>query len=330
MSISRTERVSEFMQRALYDPQSSYYTARIRTVGARGDFSTTATLSRRLGSAIARWIRQESKATGVRTLIEIGGGDGSLMKSVLAALGCWHRWRFQVLMVESSPVLTAQQRLKAGRKISGWYTTLPEALAACHGEALIFSNELLDAFPVDQVQWDGTDWKEVWLNQEGGVVREELRPLSLPAEEAAAYSVLAWRPAKPQRAELHTTLRPWLAQWLPLWRRGSMLAIDYGSELHPLYHRRPRGTLRAYLMQQRLEGPEVYAHPGRQDITCDVNFTDIRTWLKAHGTMEIACETQAAFLQRLAPGSTQTAADDYASDANGAGGAFQCLGVRRG
>jgi len=58
------EPFSKFMQRALYDPQRGYYTARIRTVGARGDFSTTATLSTQLGKAIAAWLLAEAKATG--------------------------------------------------------------------------------------------------------------------------------------------------------------------------------------------------------------------------------------------------------------------------
>ena len=318
------------MQRALYDPRRGYYTARIRTVGARGDFSTTATLTPRLGTAIAAWLRQQSRDTGVRTVIEIGGGDGSLMQSVLRALGWWRRLRLRVYMVESSPVLTSQQRLKAGRGVSGWFATLPEALAACGGEALIYSNELLDAFPVDQVQWDGTQWQEVCLQHDGTAVREEMQPLALPPQETQAYSVLSWRPARAQRAELHTTLRAWLAQWLPGWRRGAMLAVDYGGELADVYHRRPRGTLRAYLMQQRIEGPDVYANPGHQDITCDVNFTDVRAWLREHGTTELSCEPQAAFLQRLAPLASRSPADAFAAAEEGAGGAFQCLAVSRG
>lgn len=324
------ERFSQFMQRALYDPQRGYYTARIRTVGARGDFSTTATLSNRLGRAIAAWLKTESQTTGVRTVIEIGGGDGSLMRSALNSLGWWQRLRLRFLMVESSPVLTAQQRQKAGRAVSAWYTTLPEALQACGGQALIYSNELLDAFPVDLVQWDGTSWQEVWVTRENGQTQEHQRPLAMHADEARDFSVLRWQPVKPQRAELHSTLRSWFAHWLPLWHKGSMLAIDYGGEMESVYHRRPRGTMRAYFMQQRLEGPEIYANPGHQDLTCDVNFTDVRAWLTAQGLQETAYESQGAFLHRLAGPGARTPADDYAADQAGAGGAFQCLSVRHG
>eukprot|EP01031_Cornospumella_fuschlensis_P020213 gene20213-24780_t len=67
------------MARALYDPQRGYYTRNIRTVGARGDFSTSATLSPLLGQAIAAWLTEESRLQPqVKHIIEIGPGDGSL------------------------------------------------------------------------------------------------------------------------------------------------------------------------------------------------------------------------------------------------------------
>jgi SAM-dependent MidA family methyltransferase len=314
------EPFSKFMQRALYDPQHGYYTARIRTVGARGDFSTTATLSAQLGSAIAAWLLAEAKATDVTTIIEVGGGDGPLMKSVLSALGWWQRRRFRLLMVEASPVLMKQQQDKLKGRVQAWFGTLPEALQACEGEALIFSNELLDAFPVDLVHWDGDAWQEVWID--GG--REVLVPLTILRNP---FSALRSTPAKPQRYELATALHSWLHGWLPHWQRGSMLTIDYGDEFPAVYHRRPRGTLRAYLFQQRLEGADVCANPGRQDITCDVNFTDWRAWLTDAGLSEVLYETQAAFLQR--GGQVKSQADHFVQEVGGAGTAFQCHAVRR-
>lgn len=321
--MSASEPFSAFMQRALYDPQRGYYTARIKTVGARGDFSTSATLSPRLGKAIAAWLRQESRETGVRTIIEVGGGDGSLMESVLDSLGWWQRLRLRVLMVESSPVLTSQQQARLGKRVQGWFTTLPEALAACDGRALIYHNELLDAFPVEVVQWDGEAWREVWSHLGAN---EEHRDLSISAP--SDFSVLRSRPAQSQRCELHTAVRSWFQHWLSAWTQGSMLTIDYGDDFPALYHRRPRGTLRAYLMQQRLEGADIFANPGRQDLTCDVNFTDIRTWLREHGTTELSYETQGDFLDRLTPAAS-TQADAWVAHREGAGEAFRCLAVRR-
>lgn len=311
------ESFRDFMQRALHDPERGYYARRISTVGARGDFSTSATLGTDLGRGIARWLVEEAAATGVRHVIEIGGGDGSLMDAVQRELGWWRRRKLQFFMVDSSRPLRDQQKSRLGGRVSGWFDTLPEALAACEGCALLFHNELMDAFPVHLVEWnDG--WQEVHLDWQNGVPREVFEPAAI--SEPEVFSVLGTPGQPKQRREVADDLRQWFLSWLPAWRRGSMLSIDYGDEFPALYHRRPRGTLRGYLMQQRVEGHELYLNMGRQDITADINFTDVRRWLSAAGLKELHYETQAELLARLGvPPDPRLAAAHHA---------FRCLSVR--
>jgi SAM-dependent MidA family methyltransferase len=308
------------MNRALYDPERGYYSARVRTVGQRGDFSTSATLSQALGCGIARWLVKQAKRTGITQVIEVGGGNGALMQQVRQELGLWRRLRWRFSMVETSPTLTGQQKAKVGRNAAAWFTDLPSALAACKGRALIFHNELLDAFPVDLVQWDqqAQKWRYVLVEQEGSRMVEHLGG---PADDPA-YTLLHTAPERPGlRAELHSSVRSWLQDWLPVWQKGCMLTIDYGATLPEVYIRRPRGTLRSYLMQQRVD--DIYANPGRQDITCDINFTDIRQWLTELGCREVSYQTQADFLAQ------QEVPADAMADPQGAGAAFQCLAVER-
>jgi SAM-dependent MidA family methyltransferase len=318
------ESFRQFMQRALYDPQHGYYTARLRTVGARGDFSTSATLSTELGRAIGRWLRAEAARTGITTVIEIGGGDGSLLQQVRRELGWWARLRWRFCMVETSPVLRAQQMEKVGTRRVQWFTQLQEALASCAGRALLYHNELLDAFPVDLVQWDAAHraWRYVMLEHEATQVSEHLGD----AATATAFSLLHTASERPGvRGELHSAVREWLQSWLPEWHSGTMLTVDYGDLLPALYHRRPRGTLRGYLLQQRMEGADLYANPGRQDITSDINFTDLRAWLTELGCREQSYQTQAQFLHQWL-GQTPSSS---ISDLHGAGAAFKCLCVER-
>ncbi len=331
--IPKEESFRQFMRRALYDVERGYYTARINTVGARGDFSTSATLSPVLGASIANWLRAEAKAMpGVRTIIEVGGGGGSLMEGVLKSLGWWARWRFKVVMVETSPVLKAQQKARLKGKGVTWYSTLREALGACLGEALIFHNELFDAFPVSLVQWDaaGGKWDELWLKHEtDGRVVEQLRPLLLPSAEHSALNEWGQKTPQGQRCELHEDARAWLHEWIPAWRRGAMLSIDYGDLFPAIYARRPAGTLRGYVLQQRLEGRMVYENVGRQDLTVDVNFSDVRRWLIAMGCHEMSYQTQAEFIaQWKGAKHCVTEADRFVTNAGGAGNAFKCLAVR--
>lgn len=299
------------MARALFDPQRGYYSRQIKTVGARGDFSTTATLSPSLGKAVAAWLKSESRhQPQVRHIIEIGAGDGSLMLQVRKSLGLFQRWRFKFHIVEISAPLRAQQQQRLGKGVRQ-HPTLEAALEHTGGDAFIYHHELLDAFPATLVQWSAArqQWQEVW-------VPEALHPLELDPAPFSALRHTAF--ADGQRCEVHPSIRDWLRGWMPHWKHGAMLSIDYGDDFPRLYHRRPQGTLRAYLLHQRLTGADVYANPGRQDITADINFTDYDAWLREGGATQISHQPLTDFLR-------PHGAPAQLVDPMGAGGAFQCL-----
>ena len=325
---------SEWMRGALFDPQRGYYARNIRTVGRGGDFSTSGTISRVLGEAIAAWLAKEIKlAPSVRTVIEVGGGEGSLMRDTMKSLGFWRRRHLRFIMVESSTVLREKQKNVLPRHRVEWFDDLPAALDACEGRAFIFHNELLDAFPVALVQWDGTSWKEVWLENHEGRWMEQLRDLTLDDEDARHFSALAHPSSEPQRRELGTAADAWLRQWAGHWRQGAMLTLDYGDVFPQLYHRKPRGTLRAYLHHQVLTGTQVYENMGRQDITADVNFTDIMRRGEALGWSNASFADQRQFFQRhLRDFEKRIVSDsalDFLTDEDGAGAAFKVLSQRQ-
>ena len=112
-----------------------------------------------------------------------------------------------------------------------------------------------------------------------------------------------------------------------------MLSVDYGDLFPQVYHRQPHGTVRAYVMQQRLVGSQVYENMGRQDITSDVNFSDLIAWGEAFGWSTVQFSSQREFLfqqmPELASRSNQNAADAFVLDELGAGGAFKVLIQRR-
>lgn len=314
---------STFMARALYDPERGYYARQIRTVGARGDFSTTATLSPVLGQAVAAWLRQEATLQPqVRHIIEIGAGSGVLMATVKKSLGWWQRRRFHWHLVETSPVLQKQQRELLGSQKVTWHSDVKSALNACGGAAFLYHNELLDAFPATLVQWHADAWHEVHVSPEG---REAWLPLGWGDSKQAPFAALGAWPARAraQRAELHASVREWLRDWAPAWRCGAMLTVDYGDVFPALYHRRPAGTLRAYLHQQRLEGTDVYLNPGRQDITADINFSDYREWARELGWQEIRYGTQADFIQSYLKKLNSDPRTTFIMHPGGAGEAFK-------
>ena len=338
-----------FMREALYHPRFGYYSSNIVTVGRRGDFSTSATISDTLGKAIGKWALKERKETlgaglGNRWhVIEIGAGDGSLASDFIANLPLVHRVPLTYHIVDISEPLRKTQQENLPKLQVRWHDSVKDALESCDGRAIIISNELVDAFPATIVRWSDSRraWEELILRDQGNDgMQEDYEPLS---DEKAAHrsSVMdPWDsedvPLKDgQRCEVHWSYRDWQAEWRPHFKEGSLLTIDYGAPFPQIYHRRPAGTVRGYFQGVRLEGAEVYDRFGHQDLTADVNFTDLKRWGTAMGLETVALSSQGDFLREMLPSlgglnvQQKDPAMEFLLSPYGAGKAFQVLQQRR-
>ena len=115
--------------------------------------------------AIATWAARALRETGCRDLIEIGPGEGKLAAAVMKSLP-WHvRWKTRLHLVETSGPLAEIQRKSLGGRAT-WHDSPAAALAACGGKAVIFSNELVDAFPVRKFQKTIDGWRELAVSFE--------------------------------------------------------------------------------------------------------------------------------------------------------------------
>ncbi len=302
-------RFDRFMKLALHDPERGYYARRIRGVGRGGDFTTTPMLTPALGKAVAAWAAEAMKSTGCRDLIELGPGEGVLAAAVMNQFPWWLRLRTRLHLVEHSLPLRERQAALLGRR-AVWHDSVESALEACGGRACLYSNEFADAFPVRRFRREAGGWSELFLR---------------PAEDWQACdglpdsSLFEIPHPTGQMIEVAESYREWLRGFLPRWNAGRMLTIDYGAEAQALYDRRPRGSVRAYLMQQRIEGPGIYENPGRQDLTADVNFTDLERW-SAPRAETLRLESQREFLRSFAGPEDAAVMDEH-----GAGGAFRVL-----
>lgn len=265
-------RFDAWMEHCLYDPERGYYARRVEAVGKGGDFTTTPELTPALGTAVAAQIKEEWAAHGKRLpLIELGAGTGALSAQVRKELG-WKPF-LKHGIVEVSAGLRERQQERLGKKVS-WYSSITEALKAYQGEALIFSNEFVDAFPVRIFKQDKEGWRELYLEISGDRVEEKWEE----TEGLPESTVFSQKWPIGQRVEVHDSYAAFLKELKAQLRVGSLLTVDYGEEAAGLYERRPSGSIRAYFLQQRLEGHEVYGNMGRQDLTADVNFSDLLRW----------------------------------------------------
>ncbi len=359
------------MQAALHDPRHGYYaqTARIGSSApassraGSGDFTTAPQFHGALAQALAQWAGKHAAEVtrhGRWHLIEVGSGTGKLALEICRHLTWRQRRGLHYHLVETSPRLTAQQqqtlasfrsagswpaRLRArfGPAIAWhWHTDVAEALgsaagdspSAANGAALIFSNELVDAFAAVILRATGDRWQEVCLEPHGETLREVTADCRTEViDRVRQYAPSVWdsplRSQSGQQVEVHLAYAAWLEGWASLLTRGRLLTIDYGDTLPGLYHRRPRGTLRGYFYQQRIEGPECFERFGGQDLTCDVNFSDLEHWGEQHGLRTIALQSQAEFIAAHVPSAPRRARRDprlaYLLDPHGMGGAVQVL-----
>jgi SAM-dependent MidA family methyltransferase len=302
-----------FMSDALHHPERGYYARKIATVGRGGDFTTTAEIAPCLARAIADWLVRMARETGCRHVIELGPGSGKLAHAVRRQLP-WHwRWRLHWHLVEQSVPLREKQRALLGSRVT-WHHDVSEALACCEGKALVYSNEFFDAFPVRIFRRAQESWQELFVRQSEPMAQE----VWCETQELPATSLWQRDWAVGQRVEVHDGVRAWLQGFRSEWRAGAMLTIDYGAECAGMYHRQPHGSIRAYWRQQCRSGSAIYQNPGHQDLTADVNFTDLRDWA---GEGEHRIQSQREFL--LPWVDADHAGDRYAIDGMGAGQAFQ-------
>ncbi|MEJ7617196.1 MAG: SAM-dependent methyltransferase [Pyrinomonadaceae bacterium] len=326
--------VEEYMRAALYHPEVGYYSRHVRGIGRRGDFSTSVTLSPALGQAIARWAVKRRRTLGLRWkwhLIEVGAGTGQLALAVLNAFSPLARRRVVYHIVEASQALIEIQQSALGAHHIRWHADVQQALAAADGAALVFSNELADAFPCVQIERTDRGWEEVRVTRDERGFAEILVPF---ADERAAHwppSVLAkWREfSRGQRCEVHFAYAAWLGELAGALKRGRLLTIDYGDDLERLYYRRPRGTLRGYIFHTLVQGLQIYQRFGRQDLTADINFTDLATWGAQCGLLAVDFIPQRDFLLRYLPRAEAQAAHDpalaFLLNPDGVGGLYKVI-----
>jgi SAM-dependent MidA family methyltransferase len=316
-----------FMELALYDPDHGYYTRHISDVGRSGDFATALTIGDAFVRNIANWARAEARRLKVRGLniIELGGGGGQLARGILGKIRPWDRVRYQIVEISESLQQKQERQIRSRNVI--WQKTIEAALDAVDGQAIVISHEFADAFPCKRFERTIEGWREIVLSYDADHWREELGS-SLGTSESSAFSIQC---ATGQRIETLFSYRRWLEKMTRHLIRGALLTIDYGGCPEEIYSRQPRGTIRAYFRHERLEGMEIYLRAGRQDLTADVNFLDLRNWGEAMGLTTEGYANQAEFIRtwNRAGWKPCSTADEYLSDQGGMGGAIKVLHQRK-
>ncbi|MGH8019532.1 MAG: SAM-dependent methyltransferase [Opitutaceae bacterium] len=245
---------ADFMQLALYDPETGYYTSARGRVG-RGpgtDFYTASNMKRVFGPLVAASAANllGTARASEHVFVEIGAEPGpAVLDGVPHPFG-----EFRTVRI--------------GERIE-----IPP-------RAVVFSNELFDAQPFSRVIFRAGRWREMGVRLSDD--RLEWSELDRPSPEVEAISDRLPRETLegyvidlPLRADAlmrEIAGQPW---------SGLLLAFDYGRTWEILRREHPRGTGRGYREHRHTES--LLDSPGEQDLTCHVCWDWLETALRDGG-----------------------------------------------
>ena len=303
---------ARFMELALYCPETGYYETESGKVGRGGDFITSVSTGNLFGQLLAfqfaDWLSALDSSTEP-VLVEAGAHDGKLAQDILVWLQAnrpelYCRIKYCILEPSPNRQRWQQETLKSFASQVRWVSSISElaggdsaSIKSPKINGIIFSNELLDAFPVHRFGWDKSrrQWFEWGVTVEGGnLVWARLQNPEFKTGHPELEEVL------PDGYTIETS--PAAENW---WReaadalgQGKLFAIDYGFTAEEMFSpSRLRGTLRAYYRHRVTD--DLLAHPGEQDLTAHVNFSACRQTGETAGLITESFTTQAKFLTQI-------------------------------
>ena len=306
---------ARFMELALYHPRFGYYMRQTEgineeRIGWSGDYYTSADVHPALARALAQQIRQMDDLLGrpdPMTVVEMGAGKGLLARDFLAACAeatDSFRHRLRYVLIEHSPAMRAcqQHHLAPWLDSPGTVSWVNELGQFPTGSVtgVLFSNELVDAFPVHRIKIEQGEPKEVFVAYRDGRFEERLQALSTPDLSESLRRVASLGVTLPDgyTTEVNLHALAWMKDVVRVLGRGFVITIDYGHTAQDLYGPdRSKGTLLCYHSQMASESP--YCRVGLQDMTAHVDFTSLAVAGQEAGLHVTGFTNQMSFLMGL-------------------------------
>ncbi|MEO6367525.1 MAG: SAM-dependent methyltransferase [Steroidobacteraceae bacterium] len=290
-----------YMRIALYEPGLGYYSAGAHKLGAGGDFTTAPEISPLFGRCLGRHCVGVLQALGGGDVLELGAGSGRLAFDVLQTMALLGTLPDRYLILEISADLRDRQRQLLA--------TLPATLAmrvewldappAAGWQGALLANEVLDALPVKRFVIRSGVWCELGVAMDAqGALHWSDRVAGAAFAAAIDARVAAAEVPEGYESELCPLVLPWVGEVTATLQRGVALFIDYGLPRRDYYSaQRNRGTLRCHYRQLAHDDP--FAHPGMEDLTAWVDFTQVAEAADAAGLEVLGYATQAGALLGL-------------------------------
>ena len=253
-------RFDRYMEIALY-ASGGYYDDPPVGAGSAGDFVTSPHVHTIFAQLVAEAIRELAEAMGRPDpfdLIEVGAGDGTLLRAIEPHLADLDT---RLVAVERSPGARAALEHHGAFDVR---ESLPEATSP----GVVLAHELLDNLPFRRLRATNEGPREVRVGIDGRRFVEVLAPVDDGLEPP--------RETEPgSEAVVPTSAMSFVVDALAGPAPRALLAIDYGSD------RGAGGAAHGYASHRVVE--DLLAAPGTTDITAGVDFGAVAGAARARG-----------------------------------------------
>jgi SAM-dependent MidA family methyltransferase len=272
------------MRAALYDRQDGYYcrSDRIRW-GRKGDYRTSPERSSLFAATFARYfasLYEELGRPASWTIVEAGAGEGHFAGGLLQTLqrsfpDVFRATSYVINEVSSDSRALARERLKVFADRVEFRPLIDIEI----DRGVVFSNELLDAFPVHLVTMKDGRLQEFYVAVgDDGKFEWLLGRLAPKASARLLKCFEEWALELPDGVlvEVGLEIEDWLAKVAAKIQKGYLVTVDYGTVVEDPYSgpANRNGTLRGFSRHKLVD--DLLAVPGEQDLTTSVNWSLVK------------------------------------------------------
>ena len=278
----------EWMSETLYHPDAGYYSrADLERWGKNGDYRTSPERSELFAATFARYFVSLYERMGQPSelvIVEMGGGAGQFASGVLQSLKENYLSVFQstrYFLIE----ISEDARRRAAEALHNFSNVAFVTAADLKPSAtmVVFSNELIDAFPVHRIKKVNGKLRELYVGLSGDSKFEWVVDDVSSGVLTEFCNKNLPEIAEGQIAEVNVEVERWFQLLDQKVEHGHLITVDYGAESSDLYDpaRRKDGTLRAFRRHQFVD--DVLNSPGECDLTSTVDWTLIKSVGERHG-----------------------------------------------
>ena len=294
----------DWMEAALYDSHDGYYCRTDRSPwGREGDYRTSPERSPLFAATFARYfagLHEQLDRPAAWTIFEAGAGEGRFTEGLLQTLQKSFPDVFEATLCVIDEV-SSVSRARAAERLRPFadrvqFQSIDEVEI---NPGVVFSNELLDAFPVHRIVLYGDEFREfyVTVDENGNFawLLEALSPALSPRLEGY-FEEAGGRPADGQVIEVSLEIENWVRRVAARMRSGYVVSVDYGTVVESLYSpgANREGTLRGFQRHQFVD--DLLAQPGEHDLTTTVNWSFVKAVGASVGLESVELSRQDQFL----------------------------------